>query len=75
MRKDDTGSQGTGPRELDGGFSKALPHHGRVRLELWTKDRKGLADPDTYLMTPGEALSLIQSLAGAAQRALKDQVS
>lgn len=61
-------------RRVDrGGFTSAhATPDGRVHLDLWTEGRRPTDDPAQFSMSPGQALTLIQKLADAAQRALTE---
>ena len=54
-------------------MSSAYGHPGRmVVLDMWPVD---IEHTRRYLMTPGQALTLIRGLADAAQRALRETVA
>ena len=61
-------------RDVDQG-TKAFPAPGgKVRIEMWATDRAPTDDPDVYMMTPGQAMSLIEDLARAAKIALAETI-
>lgn len=69
--------QQTAPRRaLDrAGFTTAHPTaEGRIHLDLWPEGRAPGDDPVQFSLSAGQAIALIQKLADAAQRALKEVV-
>lgn len=58
--------------DRDGGTTATVVSGGMVRLELWTAERERNEDPIMAQMTVGQALRLMQDLAGAAKVALAE---
>ncbi len=60
------------PRTVNmGGIDAVATPDGRVKLTLWTDDRDPQADPDTFVITPAQALDLLAKLPLALRAALK----
>lgn len=56
------------------GGTQATGHDGRVRLELWLEDRAPQDGPLVVWMSPGQAIGAVEQLAGAARRALAENI-